>query len=103
MSAREVGSTVWAALSGGIKLFAKAYASMLRARGQVKRGKKTLRKQLEKQGIPKDFAAEIADVYASAAEQFLSFRKLIGLARESSTWSDVSAETGNIPVWLLNN
>ncbi|UCE11548.1 MAG: hypothetical protein JSW61_06340 [Candidatus Thorarchaeota archaeon] len=103
MSAQEVGSIIWTALSGSIKLIARAYASMLRAQGQVKHGKKLLKEQLVKQGIPKDFAEEIADVYASAAEQFLSIRKLIGLARDSSIWNEASSKTRNPPVWLLNN
>ncbi len=72
---------VFDAVAGGSKLLVKTYAALRRGRGQVKTARKLFYSSLVELGVPKDDAAEVAEIYASIGLQILSVRKLIGLAR----------------------
>jgi hypothetical protein len=85
MSGREVASLVWTAIAGSTKLFARSFAAILSGKGRVKSAKKRLRKGLKKHGIPEELAKDIADAYALAGEQMLSFRYMFGLLRQAQS------------------
>ncbi|MFX1368236.1 MAG: hypothetical protein ACFFAY_06550, partial [Promethearchaeota archaeon] len=79
MSGREVASLVWTAISGSIKLLTRSFAAILNGKGKVKNAKRRFRKELKRQGIPDEMAKDLANTYAMAGEQMLSFRYMFGL------------------------
>ncbi len=78
MSARMALRTIL----GSGKLLVKTSLSVWRARRSVKKGKVVLRKKLEKQDVPPDAAREVANEYAKSAEEALSVRRMISMARK---------------------
>ncbi|TFG11601.1 hypothetical protein EU537_11840 [Candidatus Thorarchaeota archaeon] len=82
MSAREVASIVWTALSGGTKLLVKSFWTLRKAKGAVKKGSKKFYNNLVEAGIPKEHAKDISDKFREPAEEVLKIRNLIRFAQE---------------------
>ena len=78
-SPREVASIVWTAISGGIKIVGRLLGAYVNARWSVRSSKKTFQKSLVKHGLPADYAKELASTYASAGQDMLSIRKMVGM------------------------
>ncbi|MBS3795502.1 MAG: hypothetical protein KGY80_11425 [Candidatus Thorarchaeota archaeon] len=77
MSAR----TALRAIFGSGKLLAKTGLAVWRAKRRVKKGKNVLRKKLEVFGMPSEAATEVAEAYGKSAEEALSVRNMISMAR----------------------
>lgn len=69
------------AILGSGKLLAKTSLAVWRAKRRVKEGKDVLRETLERHGLPPDAAKEVAEVYGKSAEEVLSVRNMISMAR----------------------
>jgi flagellar motor switch protein FliG len=82
MSAREVASIVWTALSGGTKLIIRSFWTLRKAKGAVKKGSKKFYNNLVEAGIPEEHAKEISERFREPAEEALKIRNLIRFARE---------------------
>ena len=78
-SPREIASIVWTAFSGGVKIAARLLGAYVNARWSVRTSKKKFQKSLVKQGLPLDYAKELASTYASAGQNLLSIRKMAGM------------------------
>ncbi|MHA1577025.1 MAG: hypothetical protein ACTSU3_06660 [Candidatus Thorarchaeota archaeon] len=81
MSAREISSIIWTAMTGGTKLAVKSLLAIRRGKGQVKKASKLFYGSLIQSGIPKEQALQIAKSYASPGWEMLKLRNLIRMAR----------------------
>ncbi|MGD9381262.1 MAG: hypothetical protein PVI03_02345 [Candidatus Thorarchaeota archaeon] len=78
-SPREVASIVWTVISCSVKIVAGLLGTYVNARWSVRRSKMTFQKSLARHGIPADYAKELASTYASAGQNILSIRKMVGM------------------------
>jgi hypothetical protein len=78
MSAR----TALRAILGSGKLLAKTSLAIWRAKRRVKKGKDVLRRKLEDFGVPSEAATEVAEAYVKSAEEALSVRNMMSMARK---------------------
>ena len=82
MTAREIASLLWVAMSSGTKLGVKSLLAIRRGKGQVKKASKLFYTSLVESGIPKEQALQIAKSYSSPGWEMLKIRNLIRMARE---------------------
>lgn len=81
-TARSIVSITGTALGSGSKFLFKVWRSLRKGRSEVKKGAKKFYKTLRENGIPEEYAKQIAIAYAQPAWEILSIRGILRLIRE---------------------
>jgi hypothetical protein len=80
-TARAIASLTATALVSGPRLLFNIWWALRKARGQVKKGARTMYKTLVKEGIPDENARQIAVSFAKPAYNLLQIRSIIKMVQ----------------------
>jgi hypothetical protein len=80
-TARAIASLTATALGYGPRLLFNVWWALIKARGQVKKGARTMYKALVREGIPEENARQIAVSFAEPAYNLLQIRSIIKMVQ----------------------